>query len=171
MSWRYQKRIRVLPGVHLNLSKSGVGVDRRPWCACGLDGAGAEVCEPGRARDGAEVAGVRTAAARRQSEQGAADGAAGAVRVVPAGACACRAVGGSRGGRAGGIGAGFRSGEVTAMADEEQRAEFEQRIAEAIERLPSGIREGLARMEGDRGEAVERFRLRSGRRRSCRRTT
>jgi hypothetical protein len=26
MSWRYQKRIRVLPGVHLNLSKSGVGV-------------------------------------------------------------------------------------------------------------------------------------------------
>jgi hypothetical protein len=26
MSWRYQKRIRVLPGVHLNLSKSGIGV-------------------------------------------------------------------------------------------------------------------------------------------------
>ena len=26
MSWRYQKPIRVLPGVHLNLSKSGVGV-------------------------------------------------------------------------------------------------------------------------------------------------
>jgi hypothetical protein len=26
MSWRYQKRIRVLPGVHLNLSRSGVGV-------------------------------------------------------------------------------------------------------------------------------------------------
>jgi S-DNA-T family DNA segregation ATPase FtsK/SpoIIIE len=26
MSWRYQKRIRVLPGVHLNLSKSGLGV-------------------------------------------------------------------------------------------------------------------------------------------------
>jgi|SRR6516162_2867366 hypothetical protein len=26
MSWRYQKRMRVLPGLHLNLSKSGVGV-------------------------------------------------------------------------------------------------------------------------------------------------
>ena len=26
MSWRYQKRIRLLPGLHLNLSKSGVGL-------------------------------------------------------------------------------------------------------------------------------------------------
>jgi hypothetical protein len=53
VSWRYQKRIRVLPGVHLNLSMSGVGVSiggrgahvgwtarRRRYVSFGLPGTG-----------------------------------------------------------------------------------------------------------------------------------
>jgi hypothetical protein len=72
MSWRYQKRIRVLPGVHLNLSRSGVGVsigDRgahvgwtargRRYVSWGLPGTGLSWREYERRRPGGRASKVQ----------------------------------------------------------------------------------------------------------------
>ena len=53
MSFRYQRRIRIVPGLHLNLSKSGVGFSagrrgfhvgidsrKRPYLSAGIPGTG-----------------------------------------------------------------------------------------------------------------------------------
>ena len=72
MSWRYQKPIRVLPGVHLNLSKSGVGVsigDRgahvgwtargRRYVSLGVPGTGLSWREYERRRPGGRASKVQ----------------------------------------------------------------------------------------------------------------
>ena len=82
MSFRYQRRIRLLPGLHLNLSKSGIGVSagargfhvgvdsrRRPYVSAGLVGTGLswrEYVKPSprpAARPGSSLAGCLLLAA------------------------------------------------------------------------------------------------------------
>jgi len=56
---RFQRRIRVLPGVHVNLSLSGIGVSGAAWLTCGCDGAGAALSKRGPARHGFERATIQ----------------------------------------------------------------------------------------------------------------
>jgi Protein of unknown function (DUF4236) len=55
-----QRRIRVLPGVHVNLSPSGIGVSLGPrGLHARRDGSRAAICERGPARHGFKRATIR----------------------------------------------------------------------------------------------------------------